>query len=305
LAGIETHLAAQESEAEQEIAAGGEDARNRNYTEAISHFSRALEKDPINVDAFAYRGFMYLALGEMQRAIDDSTRAVQLDPNCARGYMSRGLAFKHRDELDKAISDITEAIRLEPDNYYNVFMRADIYALRDEYEKALADYDRAVELNPDRAIVLCGRGDLFAMVGDFDSAKADCLKAMDLDPKLSDPYIVYATMLATSYDPKIRDPQKAIENAQTALKLNPKNEDAWDTYAAALASAGKFEEAVEWEQRFASSKVLRNQQRVDAESRLALYRSHQPLIRPAPTSPWSGRKAAPTATPADDDVVEE
>jgi predicted Zn-dependent protease len=76
-----------------------------------------------------------------------------------------------------------------------------------------------------------------------------------------------------------------LEYAKTALALNPKREDTWGAYAAALAAVGRFDEAVECQQRYAASKVLNERYWVEAESMVSLYKSHQPYIAPYPPTP--------------------
>jgi len=295
---------ASDPEAEKELAAGVEAATARDFEEAIRCFSRTLEKDPLNVEAYSWRGFIYVGLGDLQRAIIDPSSAVQLDPKITRAYLARGTAYEHRDELVKAISDLSEAIKLQPDQWNTFGMRGNVFVRQREYEKALADYDRAIELNPEAAIVFSARGDVNVEVGDCTAAAADYQQAMELDAKLPSAHFGYAFMLATCYDSKVRDPAKAIASAEKALELNPKNEGAWPAYAAALASAGRFDEAVEWQQRYASSKVLSEQERVEAQSRVELYRSHQPFIQRVPTGRQLRRSATPDPSVGDDTAVE-
>src|SRR5205823_2810407 len=123
-------------------------------------------------------------------------------------------------------------------------------------------------------------------------AASDYLRAQELDPKYSAPYISYAWLLATCADAQIRDAAKALQYAKIGLDLNPKREDGWIVYAAALAAAGRFDEAVEWQQRYASSKVLSETARIQAQSVLALYKLHTPPIQPPPV-----KKLIPAAQP--------
>jgi hypothetical protein len=89
-------------------------------------------------------------------------------------------------------------------------------------------------------------------------------------------------MLATCYDAKIRNPAKAIEYAKIGLDLNPNREDAWGVYGIALAAGGRFDEAIEWEQRVADSKGMTESERTQAQFLVGLFKSHQPLVQPYP-----------------------
>ena len=160
----------------------------------------------------------------------------------------------------------------------------------------MADYGRAIELDPEAAVNFCSRGDFRVSIGDYSGAASDYLRAQELDPGYSAPYISYAWLLATCADAQIRDSAKALQYAKIGLDLNPKREDAWAAYAAALAAAGRFDEAVEWQQRYATSKVLSELGRIQAQSVLALYKLRTPPIQAPPPV----KKLIPAAQPPAD-----
>ena len=274
---------ATDEDVQKDIDAGDEALHRWDYADAISYFSHALEKDPLNVYAYAARGFMYARSGDLDRAMADTSRAIQLDPKCARAYCARAIVFDRRDEFDKAIADFSDAIRLEPDNSMNVGMRADLYARQGDFKKAMVEYDRAVELDPKAAVNFCSRGDLRAELGDYTGAVSDYQTSQQLDSRYAASYISCAWLLATCPDAQLRDGALAVEYAKIGLDLNPKREDGWKSYAAALAAVGKFEEAAKWQQRFADFRGLSEIARVQAQGMVALYKSHQPYIAPYPT----------------------
>ena len=67
-----------------------------------------------------------------------------------------------------------------------------------------------------------------------------------LDPKNSDAFNNLAWLLATSDNPSLRDPQKALQYAQRALSLK-KAPHIWDTLAECLYANGRIAEAIESE----------------------------------------------------------
>ena len=296
---------------DKDVAAGWEARQRCDYKEAIRLFSQFLERDPNNVAILSERGLLYTRTGELDRAMSDAHRAIQLNPRCPGAYYVRGIVFRHRDELDKAISDLSEAIRLDPEDGDTIAIRGEVYRQQGDQTKAMADFNRAVELDPTHAIVFCERGDLKNGLGDYEGATADYLKAQELDPKYPAPYISYAWMLATCADPSVRDPDMAAEYAKIGMDLNPRSEDAWAVYAAALAAAGKFDEAAEWQQRVADSRALSEHQRLEAQSMVGLYKSHNPLTQPGPDRPNTKTATAaqsPTPTPSpshQSDMLEE
>jgi tetratricopeptide (TPR) repeat protein len=261
--------------------------------DTIDAFSSDLEQNPFDVLVRANRGLMYAATGELDRGLADATLAIELDPKCAPAYLARAFVLRHRDQLDKAIADLSEAIRLDaenssdcPDTGQTYFpdrsdffaMRGEIYSQQGNMEKAMADYNRAIELDPEKPRHFCERGDLRTFLGDYTGAASDYIRAQKLDSNYSPPYLSYAWLLATCDDPQILDPARAVEYAKIALDLDPEREDAWAAYAAALAAAHRFDEAVKWQQRYVNWKGLSQAHRMQEASRLALYASHVALV---------------------------
>jgi tetratricopeptide (TPR) repeat protein len=84
-----------------------------------------------------------------------------------------------------------------------------------------------------------------------------------------------AWLLANDPDPEVRDPQTAIEMAQRAIAVSPKDGDIWNTLGAAQYRAGNFQTAIR-----VLSKSLELRHRGDAFDffflAMALQQSQQP-----------------------------
>lgn len=65
-----------------------------------------------------------------------------------------------------------------------------------------------------------------------------------------------------------------------ALRLLPNEPRLWDTQAAVYAELGRFEKAVEWEQRYLAAKKLTAEQRKNGLERLSLYMKRQAYRQP-------------------------
>jgi tetratricopeptide (TPR) repeat protein len=121
----------------------------RDAQRTIEQYTKAIQNNPADANAFYQRGWIWLKLRDLKAALEDFNQAVRLNSQDANFYYSRGLAYYHRKNYDKAISDYTEAIRLNPDF-------ADAY-----FSRGLARYD----------------------IGDKQGAIADTTQAIKLDPK--------------------------------------------------------------------------------------------------------------------------
>jgi len=137
----------------------------REFDKAIQEFTRVIQLEPNNVQAYAWRGIAYRDKDnpDLDRAIADLTQALRLSPSksieesLAMAYNKRALVYFNNENFDKAIADYTEAIRLDPENrvtneikYNN---RGLAYYYKGDLARAIADLEMAVRINPNNTTV--------------------------------------------------------------------------------------------------------------------------------------------------------
>ena len=227
--------------------------------EAQDKFSKAIEEE--NLD----------------RKITLYTAAIELDPDYAHAFNNRGNAYNKKGKYDRAIADYDRAIELAPDNADAFNSRGIAYTELGKYDRAIADYDRAIELDPDHADAFNNRGFAYGNKGEYDRAIANYDRAIELDPDDALALNNKAWLLAAAGDPQVRDGQEAVRLARESVHLGDAPEYR-DTLAAAYAEAGQFDDAIAEQER--AMEMLREAGRhneiADFQTRLNLYRSHQP-----------------------------
>lgn len=65
---------------------------------------------------FNIKGISYERLGQYKEAIKDFTRVIEIDPDNANAYFNRGCCYDSVGELDLAISDYSVALELDMRN---------------------------------------------------------------------------------------------------------------------------------------------------------------------------------------------
>jgi tetratricopeptide (TPR) repeat protein len=132
----------------------------------------------------------------------------------AGAFNNRGLAYVRTGEDEKAFQDFTWSIEADPRWGTAYVNRGFMYQKRGDWAHAIADFDTAGGLSPVEG-------------------RAPALQAE-------------ARLLAMSPDPAIRNPKRAIEVAQKALKLQ-KGAPEHDALAIAYAADGQFDAAAQEE----------------------------------------------------------
>lgn len=112
---------------------------------AIDAYTREIEQNPKDVDAYFHRGLMYNGK-ENDKAIADFSMVIKLEPNKTRGYLHRGIAYRNSGQYDKAVQDFDKVISMEPQNSLNYLNRAMAHYLAKNYDKARADYNIVIKM---------------------------------------------------------------------------------------------------------------------------------------------------------------
>jgi serine/threonine-protein kinase len=244
----------------------------------VAQLTAAIAREPNNAERYVERAAAYFGRKEYDQALADFEQALRLDPGNADAYFGRGCVHLQRDEDDLALADFGEVIRLAPDAAEAYVYRGSVYGERKEYQRALADFNEALRLDPRSAEAYVGRGRARRDQNDFDGALADFEQATRLEPDSPEGYNELAWVWATCPRADLRHADLALEHAARACQLSDWRDPlCLDTYAAAYATLGDFDQAVRWQKKALEfpedlSAALLDELR----ARLKLYEDHKP-----------------------------
>jgi tetratricopeptide (TPR) repeat protein len=86
-----------------------------DLTGALADYTRVIEINPKNGDAWSARAYIKTSLGDPLGSISDCTRALEIDPNNYDAYFRRGIAREIRGNYSGAISDYENVLAIKPD----------------------------------------------------------------------------------------------------------------------------------------------------------------------------------------------
>jgi tetratricopeptide (TPR) repeat protein len=253
-------------------------ARQGKLDEATAHFRKALALNPAYAGAEANLGRALLAQSKFDEAVPHLEKALSAGPETAELRNSLGIALAEQGLAEEAIPHFEKAVALDPANRV---ARANLGRAFDEviphYQKALAGNPGSAELHSRLGVALVDRnrsaeaiphleralaispglveardylGTALWMNGQRAQALAQWRQALRQDPDNLRVLNETAWALATCADAAIRNGSEAVSLAGHAVALTSGRDAApLATLAAAYAEAGRFDKALESEQR--------------------------------------------------------
>ncbi len=221
-------------------------AREGRRAEGARHLERAADLVPGNLSWRLQRAQMRAASSNTTGAIEELEQIVALDPGMveARRMLSAVLVGAGRTE--EAAVHLQALVALAPDDLQARFNLGLMHFESGRYAEARLTLDETSGRFP----------------GDVATRH------------------LLARLLAVSPDDAVRDGARAVELAQSVVDEQPAL-DHLETLAMAMAEAGRFDDAVTWQQRALEAERQaaggNSPQRLD---RLALYQARQPLRAP-------------------------
>ncbi len=215
--------------------------------EALKDFDRCIAIDPRMAMAWNNRGLCWSKIGEADRAMADFNEAINLLPRFSEAFSNRGVLRMEQQDYHGAIEDFDRALAIDPKDSFTLNNRGNAKQGLKDYAGAIADRDEAIRLDPSNAVAIVNRGVSKFLSRDYTGALADYDEGIRVGRQSLHAYSNKAFLLATSPMASMRDPVAAKENAAQALTIDATNGYALNAMACAVALAGDFDSAIEWE----------------------------------------------------------
>ena len=289
-------------------------AAEGDHARAIELYEEILQANEADDEAhFRFAGSL-LVVGEDERGERHLRRAIALNPEHPGAHFALAMFLAREGRRTEGARRLERAADLVPENLSWRLQRAQMRAASGNTAGAIKELEQVVALDPgmiearrmfSAVLVGAGRADeaaaqlqaLVALTPDdlqarfnlglmlFQTARyAEARRALDetlqrFPADIATRHLL-ARLLATSPEDATRDGARAVELAQSVASEQPLV-DHLETLAMAMAEAGRFDDAVTWQQRALERERAEaggnSSRRLD---RLALYQARQPLRAP-------------------------
>lgn len=208
----------------------------KDFNTAIINLNKAIELDSCCLEAYFYRGGIYLEQEQYIEAIADYTKSIEIEPRSQCAYLSRGIANEHLRRFPESMSDYTKAMNLsskeqiyinflrkgmchcmkKPLNNCNGFKQTDPPTKKisaNETKAFTTEYALNVIPPPTDKISFIERGKIHEIQNNFSEAILDYTMAIELDPNSKICYKLRGNLYYSQqkYAEAIADYNKVIE----------------------------------------------------------------------------------------------
>ena len=170
--------------------------------QAIADYTRAIELEPKNTQAYTNRGNAYLDMGQFQKAIKDFKFVLKRGRN-AKASMNMAIAYAQLGQFAESEKAFNQSQRIHPSNPDLYINRAIMFFSSGQYQKALNDYEAYLRLQPDDHQIWNDAGIVYQRLGNHQKAIEYFGRAISIYP-----FKDYYNSRARSYD--------AVGNASAA-----------------------------------------------------------------------------------------
>ena len=161
---------------------------------AIEEYTRAIELDAENDEAYGFRGQARYFAGRTEEALEDLERALAIDPGDQADLFNRALCHAELGNSAAAIADYTAVLDHDPENDHALYNRGLLRAGEGDHEGAVQDFSSSLELAPEDPQSLGQRAISLVALERWDEARPDLERVIALEDGAS-PYLRYHAYL--------------------------------------------------------------------------------------------------------------
>jgi tetratricopeptide (TPR) repeat protein len=238
--------------------------------EAEKSFRQAIELNPHATRAHAGLAEIMLSGGKYDEAAAEAKVAIGAGDERASVYVTLGEALALGGKYDEALASLSEALKREPKNATPLRRRAEVYLARNDLKSAIEDLRASAEIEPDIQNRL-RLASALAAAKRYDEAVSIYQQILHDEPSNNEARTALAAAMIESgkgaeavaqleslvkAEPNRADlraqlaelylqtqPEKALEQYQAAVKIEPSQSSHQIGVAASLVKLGRFQEA--------------------------------------------------------------
>ncbi|XP_071101126.1 dnaJ homolog subfamily C member 7-like [Haliotis cracherodii] len=237
------------AEAEKKKAEGNTFYKQQKYTEALSHYTEAINLCPSCSAYYGNRAATYIMLNKYKEALEDSRKAIQIEPNFVKAHLREAKCHLAMGEAAAAVRSYQEVLQREEGNtvaknelqsaqgVQEYEDRADKSFEKGDFRTAVFCMDRCIDTCPACCKFKIRKAEALALLGRYQESQELANDILQRGGMNAD--ALYVRGMCLYYQDNI---EKAFQHFQHVLRLAPDHQKAKDIYKKAKSLMAKKEE---------------------------------------------------------------
>src|SRR5438477_2853905 len=188
---------------------------------ALAEFRSALNLRPGSPYAHNDIGLVLTKMGQLDEAVDHFNAAIRILPNFPTAHYNLGNALMQKGQINDAIKEFEHELALQPDHAPARCNLATALLNQGQLNQAITQYEKTIELRPDYAEAYYDLGNCYFQQGNPENAVKQYEQALKLSPHLVEARNNLATILCQK-----GEIDRAISELEEAIRIQPDNIDA-------------------------------------------------------------------------------
>jgi tetratricopeptide (TPR) repeat protein len=228
---------------------GTEAMNRRDYAAAIAQFRRGLELAPDDASLRQRLGTALSLSGDNRAAAAEFEEVLRRTPDHAATHYALGVLHVANHRLAEGMAHFAAALKSNPSYAEARLQLADALRRSGRPQESLPQFAQTIELDPRLADAPLGYAMALVSLKRYREARDQLSAASARFPERAAIAHALVRLLAAAPDGSVRDGQRAVGLAEMLLAREPPSPDLGEVVAMAMAEAGRFDEAVLWQQR--------------------------------------------------------
>lgn len=190
------------------------------FKQAKDKFQEAIDAKPDYAKAYTKLGKAHLEMAEIQPAQTATRKALSLDPKDDEAHFDQGEIYRETKNYPAAEDSYHKSIDYNPNNFMAYFRLGNLKFRDKKYAEARDFYNESYKLKNDYYKTSINLGSTYFRMGDMRAAEQNLNRALGIDAIQKDPASLNSvySQLGKIYA-SLRDHQKAIDFYQKAIAI--------------------------------------------------------------------------------------
>jgi len=141
---------------------------NSRYVEILEEI---IENEPDDKIALFQLGRRYMAINQLEKAVDVYLRATNVDPLFKDPYNELAYVYNDLGDFERSIWAINKYIELAPDESNPYDSKGELYCFNGKLEEAVDAYKKALELDSNFILSIINLGNTYLYMGNYSEAE--------------------------------------------------------------------------------------------------------------------------------------